>query len=89
MWRSRYYDTWHRATSSTNEPDMHLAPVDRDPTDTRWMCKFRFWRMEEPSSPTWKHDPHRPFWAPVDSPFPEPLRLTPAVMSVFDWMTGE
>ena len=31
-----FYDMWHRATSSTADSDMHLAPVDRDPTDTRW-----------------------------------------------------
>ena len=61
-----FYDTWHRATSSTNESDMHLTPVDRDPTDTRWMCKFRFWRMEEPSRPTWLHDPDRAFEPPLD-----------------------
>ena len=83
-----FYDTWHRATSSTNESDMHLTPVDRDPTDTRWMCKFRFWRMEEPSRPTWLHDPDRAFEPPLDSPFPDEYRITPATKSVFNWMTG-
>ena len=68
---------------------MHLTPVDRDPTDTRWMCKFRFWRMEEPSRPTWLHDPDRAFEPPLDSPFPDEYRITPATKSVFSWMTAE
>jgi hypothetical protein len=52
------------------------------------MCKFRFWRMEEPSAPTWDHNPARAFDPPVDAPFPDHLRITPATRSVFNWMTG-
>ena len=49
----RYYDMWHRATGSTLPDDMDTPIEDRDPSQTRWMSKFRFWRMEEPTGPTW------------------------------------
>lgn len=52
------------------------------------MCKFRFWRMEEPSRPSWAHDPTRAFDPPTDAPFREEYRITPATKSVFSWMTG-
>lgn len=44
-----FYDTWHRATSSVLESDLHLPIEERDLSNTRWMSKFRFWRMEEPT----------------------------------------
>jgi hypothetical protein len=48
--------------------------------DTRWMCKFRFWRMEEPSHPTWDHNPERAFEAPVDTGAPD--RASPNFMGL-------
>ena len=66
-------DTWHRATTSSLESDLFVPVEARNPEDTRWMCKFRFWRMEEPSRPTWDHDPERGFAPPVDVPFPDNL----------------
>jgi hypothetical protein len=114
-----YYDTWHRATSSSLESDLFVPVEARNAEDTRHMCKFRFWRMyvlysphplvtstrqwciapltgqrvfvrirEEPSAPTWDHDPQRAFDPPVDAPFPDHFRITPATRSVFNWMTG-
>ena len=44
--------------------------------------------QEEPSAPTWDHDPQRAFDPPVDAPFPDHFRITPATRSVFNWMTG-
>lgn len=81
-------DTWHRATTSSLESDLFVPVEARNAEDTRHMCKFRFWRMEEPSAPTWDHNPERAFDPPVDAPFPDHLRITPATRSVFNWMTG-
>jgi hypothetical protein len=44
--------------------------------------------MQEPSRPTWEHDPQRAFDPPCDSLLPPHLRLTPATRSVFDWCEG-
>lgn len=40
-----FYDTWHRATSSSLESDLFVPVEARNAKDTRHMCKFRFWRM--------------------------------------------
>ena len=49
----RYYDTWHTARPSTLPCTLHLPPDERDPLQTRFFCKFRWWRMEEPTAPGW------------------------------------
>jgi hypothetical protein len=41
-----FYDMWHRATGSSLPDDIDVPVGERDPAQTRWMSKFRFWRME-------------------------------------------
>ena len=48
-----FYDMWHRATGSSLPDDIDVPVGERDPAQTRWMSKFRFWRMEEPGAPSW------------------------------------
>lgn len=45
-----HFDAWHRATSSTSEKK-------------RYMLKFQFTRLREPSVPSWNHV--APDWTPV------------------------
>ena len=52
-----YYDTWHTARPSTLPCTLHLPPDERDPLQTRFFAKFRFWRMEEPTSAVWEPQP--------------------------------
>ena len=39
-----HYDIWHAASANTSDK-------------MRYMLKFLFDRTEEPSAPSWKHDP--------------------------------
>jgi hypothetical protein len=92
----RYYDTWHTARPSTLPCTLHLPPDKRDPLQTRFFCKFRWWRMEEPTAPGWSslspplggREQLAPFAPPVDAAFPPELRITPATQAVFSYLTG-
>ena len=91
-WR-RYYDTWHTARPSTLPCTLHIPPEERDPLQTRFFCKFRWWRMEEPTGPGWSTSPadHRllaSFAPPVDTAFPTELRITPASQAIFAYLAG-
>eukprot|EP01051_Picozoa_sp_SAG22_P012616 SAG22_NODE_1328_length_4724_cov_8.803243_4_plen_305_part_00 len=48
-----FYDLWHRASPHGMPSDLHIPPAQRDRSSHRYMCKFRFWRMEEPAGPAW------------------------------------
>ena len=63
-----HFDAWHRAIQNSS---------DRN----RYMLKFQFARMREPSAPTWDHQSTA--WAPgIDTPNPEVSR------DVWDWLRG-
>ena len=89
----RYYDTWHTARPSTLPCTLHIPPEERDPLQTRFFCKFRWWRMEEPTGPSWStlaadNKLLASFAPPVDTAFPTELRITPASQAIYAYLAG-
>lgn len=71
-----HYDLWHAG----------LENYSTDPSHPRFMFKFQFVRMEEPTGPSWQvgHGGPSP-WLPEHSPN---KTLTPLYQDVWDWMCG-
>ncbi|CAF3646948.1 unnamed protein product [Rotaria sp. Silwood1] len=66
-----HYDIVHRGTANRTN-DSH-----------RFMFKFQFNRLEEPTQPTWNHDPTNAYYDAADAGL-----LQPIVKHVWNWMIG-
>lgn len=66
-----HYDIVHRATANQSRDSY------------RFMFKFQFSRLEEPTQPTWKHDPVNASYDAADAGL-----LQPIVKHVWNWMMG-
>ncbi|CAF0921754.1 unnamed protein product [Rotaria sordida] len=66
-----HYDIVHRGTANTSS------------SSYRFMFKFQFNRMEEPTKPTWNHDPANVSYDATDAGL-----LQPVVKHIWNWMLG-
>ena len=66
-----HYDIVHRSTANTSK-DSH-----------RLMFKFQFNRLDEPTKPTWNHDPTKTIYDAANAGL-----LQPIVKHVWSWMLG-
>ncbi|CAF0873418.1 unnamed protein product [Rotaria sordida] len=57
--------------------------ANRTSDSYRFMFKFQFNRLEEPTQPTWNHDPTNAFYDAADAGL-----LQPIVKHVWNWMIG-
>ena len=66
-----HYDIVHRGTANTSK-DSH-----------RLMFKFQFNRLQEPTKPTWNHDPTKALYDAANAGL-----LQPIVKHIWNWMLG-
>lgn len=66
-----HYDIVHKGTANTTH------------NSNRFMFKFQFNRVEEPTEPTWNHDPKNALYDAADAGL-----LQPIVKHVWNWMLG-
>jgi HEAT repeat protein len=66
-----HYDIVHRGTANKSN-DLN-----------RFMFKFQFNRLEEPTKPTWNHNPNNIIYDAADANL-----LQPVVKHIWNWMTG-
>ncbi|CAF1311549.1 unnamed protein product [Rotaria sp. Silwood1] len=62
---------------------VHRGTANRTNCSHRYMFKFQFNRLEEPTQPTWNHDPTNAFYDAADAGL-----LQPIVKHVWNWMMG-
>ncbi|CAF4718127.1 unnamed protein product, partial [Rotaria sp. Silwood2] len=62
---------------------VHRGTANRTNRSYRYMFKFQFNRLEEPTQPTWNHDPTNAFYDAADAGL-----LQPIVKHVWNWMMG-
>ncbi|CAF1369381.1 unnamed protein product [Rotaria sordida] len=62
---------------------VHKGTANRTSDSYRFMFKFQFNRLEEPTQPTWNHDPTNTFYDAADAGL-----LQPIVKHLWNWMIG-
>ena len=63
---------------------VHKGTANQTKDSPRFMFKFQFNRLEEPTKPTWNHDPTNANYDAVDADL-----LQPIVKHVWNWMLGD
>ncbi|UJR11486.1 hypothetical protein I4U23_015666 [Adineta vaga] len=63
---------------------VHRGTANQTIKCNRFMFKFQFNRLEEPSKPTWNHDPLNAVYDAIDAGL-----LQPIVKHVWNWLLGE
>jgi hypothetical protein len=62
---------------------VHKGTANRTKDSNRFMFKFQFNRLEEPTQPTWNHDPANALYDATDAGL-----LQPIVKHVWNWLIG-
>ena len=62
---------------------VHKGTANQTSNSNRFMFKFQFSRLEEPTKPTWNHDPANAYYDATDAGL-----LQPIVAHVWNWMIG-
>ncbi|CAF1515322.1 unnamed protein product [Adineta steineri] len=62
---------------------VHKGTANRTKDSYRFMFKFQFNRLEEPTKPTWNHDPSNAMYDATDADL-----LQPIVKHIWNWMMG-
>jgi hypothetical protein len=62
---------------------MHRGTANRSKDSQRFMMKFQFNRLEEPTKPTWNHDSTNAVYDAADAGL-----LQPVVKHIWNWMMG-